>query len=188
MLRLAENSQVRMESTELADTRVTLLQGEALIEVLQLPEGNRTQITVRETTTELTRTGVYRFGTSQNATQNSNVKNLLRVYGGEALMRSGPKTAEVKRGMSVDLDASLNPDLGIVKFDRKQRDTFHNWSARRSFELFMGDPDARQKQTHWQISGGGYLENKNFGVVYRAFLRRGMPPPSRPPVRPAEQQ
>ena len=37
----------------------------------------------------------------------------------------------------------------------------------------MSDPDAREKQNHWQPVGGGYVENKNFGVEFRAFMRRG---------------
>jgi ferric-dicitrate binding protein FerR (iron transport regulator) len=35
VLRLADNSQVRMDVTDLSDTRVTLQQGEALIEVVR---------------------------------------------------------------------------------------------------------------------------------------------------------
>ena len=175
VLRLAENSQVRMDDTQLADTRVTLQRGDALIEVVQLPEGNRIQIGLADTTTELTRTGLYRFGIAQGT---------LRVFGGEALVRSGPNAATVKRGMAVDLNAS--PGLAQRKFDRKQTDSLHAWAARRSFDLFMSDPEARRKQTHWELAGG-YAANKNFGVVFRAFIRRGSPPLAiRPPVPPTE--
>ena len=45
-------------------------------------------------------------------------QNTLRVYGGEALVRSGLKTADAKRGMAVNLDA----DLAVSRFDRKQTD------------------------------------------------------------------
>ncbi|MCU1336198.1 MAG: hypothetical protein JWO19_1779 [Bryobacterales bacterium] len=169
VLRLSENAQVRMDDTQLADTRITLQRGDALIEIVQLPEGNRIQVKVTDTTTELTRPGLYRLGIAQNGT----AENTFRVYGGEALVRSGLKTASVKRGMVVD----LNPSLAVARFDRKQTDSLHAWAARRSFELFMGDPDARQKQTHWQPSGAGYVENKNFGVEFRAFIRRGLHPP-----------
>jgi hypothetical protein len=172
-LRLAENSQLRIDDTQLADTRITLQRGEALIEIVQLPEGNRIQVGVAETVTELTRPGLYRFGTIQNT---------LRVYGGEALVRSDAKTAPAKRGMSVALD----PVLTIQKFDRKQTDSLHAWAARRSFELFIGDPDAREKQTHWQPAGSGYVENKNFGVAFRAFLRRPPVPVLGPPIPRAE--
>jgi hypothetical protein len=183
ILRLAENSRVRMEDTQLSDTRVTLQQGDALIEVVQLAEGNRIQVVAAETTTELIRPGLYRIGISQNATQNSIAQSTLRVYGGETLVRSGLKTADAKRGMAVSLDA----DLTVSRFDRKQKDFFHTWAARRSFELFMSDPEARQKQTHWQPAGGGYIENKNFGVEFRAFLRRGLPPSAiQPPLPSAE--
>jgi hypothetical protein len=172
-LRLAENSQLRIEDTKLADTRITLQRGDALIEIVQLPEGARIQVSVAETVTELTRPGLYRFGTIQNT---------LKVYGGEALVRSETKTTPAKRGMSVALD----PALTVQKFDRKLTDSLHAWAARRSFELFIGDPDARERQTHWQASGNGYVENKNFGVVFRALIRRGPPLPGRPAVPPAE--
>lgn len=175
VLRLSEGAQVRMEDTQLADTRVTLQQGDALIEVVQLPEGNRIQLALADTTTELVRTGLYRFGTEPAR---------LRVYGGEALVRSGLQTASVKRGMTVDLDTGLT----VTKFDRKQTDMLHAWSARRSFDLFMSDRETRQKQKHWQSTGGGYLENKNFGVAFRAFIRRRPGVGFRPAVPRAETQ
>ena len=78
VLRLAENSQVRMDDTDLSDTRVTLQQGEALIEVVQLAEANRVQVAVGETTTEPTRPGLYRIGISQNGTAKSNAASVRR--------------------------------------------------------------------------------------------------------------
>jgi ferric-dicitrate binding protein FerR (iron transport regulator) len=174
VLRLAENSKVRMDDTDLSDTRVTLQQGEALIEVVQLAEGNRVQLAVGETTTEPTRPGLYRIGISQNAT--------LRVYGGEALVRSGLKTADAKRGMAVNLDA----DLAVSRFERKPTDSFHDWAAQRSFDLFMSDPEARNKQSHWRTVPGGYIENKNFGVEFPVFLRGGLPRPRVSPIPLAE--
>jgi hypothetical protein len=178
VLRLAENSQVRMDDTQLSDTRVTLQKGEALIEVVQLAEGSRVQVAVGQTTIDLTRAGLYRIGKAQNATQNSTEQNTLRVYGGEALVRSGLNTADAKRGMAVSLDA----DLAVSRFDRKQTDSLHAWAARRSLALFMGDPDARRKQTHWQDTGGGYVENKNFGVGFQTYIRRAQPSAERPAI------
>jgi len=176
MLRLGENSQLCLDNDLLAETRVTLFRGDALVEVVQLPEGNRIQMAVGETITELTRPGLYRFGILQNGTSGS-----LRVYGGEALARSGEKSLQVKRGMSVRLD----PHLESAKFDRKQTDALHAWAARRSFNLFLSDPDARQKQNHWQLAGG-YAENKNFGTVFRVAVRGRMPSPAFRPIPPAE--
>jgi hypothetical protein len=174
VLRLSENSQVRLDDTHLDDTRVTVQRGDALIEVVQLPEDNRIQVGLGDTTTELTRTGLYRFGIAQN----DNAPSTLRVYGGDALVRCGSNMADAKRGMAVELDSAL----AVKKFDRKQADYLHTWAARRSFELFMSDPDSRLKQNHWQPVGGGYVANKNFGVEFRAFIRSGMPPPSRPAI------
>jgi FecR protein len=174
VLRLAENSQVRIDDTNLSDTRVTFQRGEALIEVIRLAEDNRVRIAVGETTTEPIRPGLYRIGKDQNATHDPRVQSALRVYGGEALVRSGPRTKDVKRGMTISLD----DDLIVSRFERKQMDSFHEWAAQRSFDLFMSDPDARKKQTNWQPAPGGYIENKNFGVEFRAFLGRRLPRPS----------
>jgi hypothetical protein len=157
-----------MDDTRLSDTRITLLQGETLVEIVQLADANHLQVALGETTIELARSGLYRIGKGQNGT----AQNTVRVYGGEAFIHSGLKTADAKRGMEVN----LNADLTVSRFDRKLKDLFHAWAARRSFELFMSDPEARQKQTHWQSAGSGYVENKNFGVEFRAFLRRGLPP------------
>jgi hypothetical protein len=166
VLRMAENSRVRLESSLLSDTQVVIERGDALIEALQLPEGSRIQIRLGDTVTEMTRPGLFRFGTAQP---------MLRVFGGEAVVHSGQKsTLPVKRGMAVNLDDTLS----VAKFDRKKADALHLWAARRSFDLFMSDPDAREKQNHWQSGGAGYVENKNFGVEFRVFLRRRLPPPS----------
>jgi FecR protein len=183
VLRLAENSILRMENADLSNTRVTLQQGQALIEVVQLTEDNRIQIAVGETTIEPIRPGLYRIEISQNATQSSPAQTALRVFGGEAMVRSGVNNADAKRGTAVNLNAGL----AVSRFDRKQTDPLHAWAARRSFDLFMSDPEAREKQNHWQSAGSGYVENKNFGVVFRAFVRRRLPPSAiGPAIPPAE--
>ena len=121
VLRLAENSQVRMDDTQLSDTRVTLQHGEALIEVIQLAEGNRVQVVVGETVTEPSRPGLYRIGNAQNGARNSAPQTTLRVYGGEAFVRSGLNMVDAKRGTEVD----LNLDLATSRFYRKKTDLFH---------------------------------------------------------------
>jgi hypothetical protein len=173
VLRLSDDAAARLDNTQLDDTHVTLQRGDALIEILQLPEGGRIHVDLAKTSTEFTRPGLYRFGISPNETGQNTSTNALRVYGGEALVRSGPSSVTVKRGMAVQLDG----DLTVFRFNRKQTDLLHAWAARRSFELFMTDPDARRKQNHWEPAGQGYVENKNFGVQFRAFLRPGLPPP-----------
>jgi len=188
VLRLGEKSRVRIDDTDLSNTRVTFQQGEALIEVIRLAESNRVQVAVGEIIAEPTRPGLYRIGkvqndTAQDAKKDPRTQYMLRVYGGEALVRSGPRSKEVKRGMAISLD----DDLIISRFERKQTDSFHAWAARRSFDLFMSDAEARNKQNHWQTVPGGYVENKNFGVEFRAFLRRApAAEPRRPPVPRAE--
>ena len=170
ILRLSDNSELRMDQTQLDDTRVTLLRGDALLEVVRLIAGNQVQIRLGETIIEVVRAGVYRFGNSQTATD----QPTLRVWGGEALVRSGEKTVDARRGMAVRLD----PGLAASRFDRKQTDALHAWAARRSFELFRSDPDVREKQTNWQGSGSGYIENRDFGVVFRLYPRLRSPRPA----------
>src|SRR3984893_9272334 len=83
-LRVSENSAIRMVSNRLTDTKIELLQGEALIEKVDetkdkaaaMVKGNAITLLYKGTTVSLVKSGVYVF----NAEPGS-----LRVYEGEAV-------------------------------------------------------------------------------------------------------
>jgi len=119
-LRLPENSSARMISNSLADTRIEIVSGSALIEVGQLLRNNAITIEAHGAEIALPKQGLYRIDTDPA---------MLRVYDGEARVTAGAGKIDVKRGREVALDA---PRLEARAFDTKSTDPFYRWSARRS--------------------------------------------------------
>jgi FecR protein len=119
-LRLPENSSARMISNSLADTRLEIVSGSALIEVGQLLRNNAITIEARGVEIALPKQGLYRIDADPAR---------LRVFDGEARVTSGAGKIDVKRGREVALDA---PTLEARAFDAKSTDPFYRWSARRS--------------------------------------------------------
>ena len=119
-LRLPENSSARMISNSLADTRLEIVSGSALIEVGQLLRNNAITVEAGGVEIALPKQGLYRVDADPAR---------LRVYDGEARVTSGAGKIDVKRGREVALDA---PTLEARAFDAKSTDAFYRWSARRS--------------------------------------------------------
>ncbi len=117
-LRLSENSSFRMISNKLADTRVEILAGSALVEVGELLQDNAITLQFHDAQVALLKKGLYRVDADAGR---------LRVYDGEARVTSGSQTIIAKHGREVQLGAVLEAH----GFDTKQTDAFYRWSARR---------------------------------------------------------
>lgn len=119
-LRMAENTSVRMLSNALADTRLEVVSGSALVEVGELLEHNAISFDASGAHMELAKKGLYRI----DATPAS-----LRVYEGQARVTSGPETVMARKGHQIDLDAAK---LADTRFETKDTDAFYRWSSRRA--------------------------------------------------------
>jgi hypothetical protein len=119
-LRIAENSSVRMLSNALADTRLEVVSGSALVEVGELLEHNAISFEASGVHMELAKKGLFRI----DATPAS-----LRVYEGQARVSSGSESLIARKGHQVDLNSSKLPD---TRFDAKDTDAFYRWSSRRA--------------------------------------------------------
>jgi hypothetical protein len=118
-LRVGENSSVRMISNKLADTRVEILTGSAIVEVGELLQDNAITLVVHGADVALLKKGLYRLDIDPSR---------LRVYDGEAKVTSGsqePMTARKGR------EVLIGETLEAKNFDAKQTDAFYNWCARR---------------------------------------------------------
>ena len=119
-LRIAGNSEVRMVTPSLTDTRVAVIHGEALVEVAQLYKDNHIQILLNGSSTELRKDGLYRFNADLNQ---------IAVLDGKATVMDGDRHVDLKKGRLVSLDASK---LRAEKFDTKQTNDLYAWSNLRS--------------------------------------------------------
>jgi hypothetical protein len=119
-LRLGNGSAARVDSDSLTDTRVALLQGEAMVEVDQIYRENHLQIAEGSGTAILEKKGLYSFDANRST---------LAVYDGEAKVVEGDRSATVKKGKEISL---TGPTLQAKKFDRDVHDDLYNWSNVRS--------------------------------------------------------
>jgi len=143
-LRLGENTEVRMVSPSLTDTRVELLNGEAMVEVDQISSDNRLVVTDHGADVRLLKNGVYRF-TSQP---------LVAVYDGKAQVLEDDHAVEVGKGRELLL--SQNAALKTQKFDRKQTDELYAFSRLRSGYLSEASLSSAQALVNSPAPWWGY--------------------------------
>lgn len=119
-LRMAENSSVRMLSNALADTRLQVVSGSALVEVGELLEHNAISFEASGVHMDLAKKGLYRIDATPAT---------LRVYDGQARVSSGPESLTARKGHQIDLATAK---LADTRFDTKETDAFYRWSSRRA--------------------------------------------------------
>jgi hypothetical protein len=119
-LRLGANSEIRMVSPSLTDTRLALTRGEALVDVAQLFKDNNISILDSGASTKLLKTGLYRFDADRPA---------VSVIDGKADVQNNDSHVELKKGRQAVLTAAK---LKAEKFDTKHEDDLYAWSNLRS--------------------------------------------------------
>lgn len=152
LLRLAENSAVRLVAGSLEDTRVEVLQGNVLLEIVEADKDTRVTLLVGESTFTPRKGGLFRFDREGGK---------LQVYEGEMLVRVGAgEPLRVKAGRELALDGTTT----LAKFDRDETDAFHRWASRRASYLAMANPSTARSLTTglWGLNGWAY--NPYFGL------------------------
>ena len=151
-LRMGAYGRLQVEQNLLRDTRLVLERGSVLIEIVQEIKETQTRIRLGDADVEIRKKGLYRFDAGSGE---------VRVYGGAALVSRANEKATIKGGRMV----SLNAGLAVKKFDRKKSDVLHQWSARRSFDLFQTNTGMRI-QNHWQRLSLGWAVNANYRIRF----------------------
>lgn len=134
-LRLNNNSQARLDANSITDTRVVLLQGQAMVEADQVIKDNGIQIIDAGFSSKIEKPGVYEFNTAPA---------MLRVYDGELNVAGNDRTENVKKGHELDLTAA-NAKLKTNGFDTHLTDPLYAWSRVRSG--YMAEANMATAQT-----------------------------------------
>ncbi len=132
-LRMLGGGSIRMQETQLPDTRVLVENGSAIVEVAGMNKGAQLRVICGESITELKRDGLYRFDApcstaSGEAAAAEAGTGRLRIYSGDAAVERAGIVLKARSGQAVDLTGALEP----AKFDPKQMDALHSWSAQRT--------------------------------------------------------
>jgi len=120
-IRLGQNSALRMVSATPSVTRVELLRGELLAEVIELPNHGRLEVVDGEAYTQLVQAGIYEFRADHRA---------ILVYRGKARIKDDARGLTLGAGQEIQPDP--NSALHRSKFDRTETDGLYSWSAQRA--------------------------------------------------------
>ena len=146
-VRLNENSAVLMVSNKLGATRLDVLKGSVLVEIVDLEKGSPVTIGFGTATIELRKAGLYRVDVSENR---------LRVFDGEAVVRASGQSLTAKKAKEVMLGAVLAEN----GFDVSAGDEFTRWASRRAGYVatanISGARDLYANGTNWASNNWAY--------------------------------
>ena len=159
-LRVGDNSAVRLVSPGLADTRVEVLRGQAIVEVAELFKDNNLWVMMNGVSTRLEKEGLYAF----NATS-----QLVQVFDGQATVEQADRHMDLKKGHQL----ALGGPWKATHFDpnaQAAQDPLYAWSNLRS--EYEADASMQSARTVF-VGGGPYWDMYGFipgdGIWYSPF-------------------
>jgi len=152
-LRVAENTEFRLLSDSVMDTRLELLAGAVLIECAEITKGSLLAVSLRGSRISIRDDGLYRVESEPAE---------LRVYAGQALVETAGQTVLVKKGKAVALDGTLV----TRKFDVKTGDPFLRWSKRRAETIALANLSSAKalNDTGVRLRRSAWYWNPYFGL------------------------
>ena len=133
VLRLGENSSLRLITNRLIDTRLELLTGSAVVEADNVEKDTSVTVVCKSGTVGLSKMGIYRFDAEPGR---------LRVFKGLADVKLGSETVEailVPGGKAIGLAGDT---ATAEKFDTEDTDSLDRWSSHRGMVLANANPSA----------------------------------------------
>jgi FecR protein len=158
-LRIGEDSAFKMIDSNLADTKLELLKGVAIVEVLEVVKDSLVTVHVGSAAVQFRKPGMFRLHASE--------KSELLVYEGHAEVTLAGQRKSVKKGNAVSLE-----NVTVArKFDAAKGDALHRWSIRRSSYMAMANVSAASASRSG-ISTFGWFWNPYYNM-YTYVPQRG---------------
>lgn len=135
-LRVGDNSEVKMVSSNLTNTEADLTKGQATVEVAEIHQYNNLRVGQNGASTQMLKDGLYAFDADHDQ---------VRVFKGEAVVQDNDQNVKMKAGHELDLNQTVK--LKATKFDEKayQMSDLYRFSYLRSEYLAEANVDmARQ--------------------------------------------
>jgi hypothetical protein len=149
-LRLGHNSELRMVSAGLADTRTELVRGASIIEVDQLMKGAHLAVAMDGATTQLEKKGLYDFDAAQQA---------VIVLDGKANVQEPSGTATLKKHDEVLLASRRPLKKRDVNEKAVKEDQLYVWSnARSEAEAQASLAAARNAESYVAVAPGWFWD------------------------------
>jgi hypothetical protein len=139
--RMGEKSSIKMISNRLVDTRVELLAGSAIMEIVDVDKGAAVTLLDKNATITLSKSGIYRFDVEPAQ---------LKVFKGSAEVEMGGQTVTVQAGKMLPLGSAV---AVAEKFNVADTDSLDHWSRRRA-EVVASANVSAAKEAHYGTMGG----------------------------------
>src|ERR1019366_9718657 len=118
MMRVGENSTLRMITNRFIDTRVELVQGATTVALLEVDKDNSFALVCKDATVVIAKAGFYPFYAEPAG---------IRVFSGEARVQMGDQSIEVSAGKMLEFGGGK---ASVQKFDKDSTDALDRWSGR----------------------------------------------------------
>lgn len=153
-LRVGPNSTIRMVTAGLADCRMVLEHGSAMIEVDQVIEGTHLEMTIGKTSVDLLKKGLYGFTADPPAVQ---------TFDGKAEVVGATKSRDVGKGHQILLAG--NPELKEAHFDKNaaKQTPLYVWSETRSRAESEQNQKVAQNASGYMPVGDGWFWDPTLG-------------------------
>jgi hypothetical protein len=162
IMRVGENSSMKMITNRLIDTRVELQNGAAVVEAVQTAKDNNVTVVVKNGAVALSKAGVYRFDTEPAR---------LKVFRGEASVEMNGENIPVSTGRMLMLDGS---NSSVEKFNADDTDALDHWGKQRGQLLAMANPSTAKSLMSGGYGGFGYAGYGMGGLGYGGMGYGGM--------------
>ena len=157
LLRVGENSSVKMLDNRLVSTRVEFLSGIAMVEAVDAGSTVKdppVTIVYKDFQAQPVHFGIFEM---------TSLPGQVRVFKGEAKVLSNNATVTVKEGNAIDLGTTL----ATAKFDAKDGDDLYLWSRDRSAYLSAGNMSSARTLANSGYGNSGYgYSNMGMGMGY----------------------
>lgn len=139
-VRVGSNSEVRLISNALAESRIEVLRGEAMVEVDSKPKQENLSVLQGGFSALVQKEGLYRFDADESR---------IGVLDGKLKVTGNGFDKDLKKGHEVALNGTT---AQVSKFNTKQGDDLYRWSQLRS--EYMAEANEASARTVYVNNGG----------------------------------
>jgi hypothetical protein len=133
ILRTGDHSSFKMLTNRLIDTRLELLTGSHVVEVMEVQKDNNLTLAMKDATVVVTKHGLYRFDVDQSR---------IKVFDGVLGVTVNGQSTLVGAGKMINATTA-----SVEKFDKEDTDALDHWARRRA-ELVATANASSAKQQH----------------------------------------
>jgi len=155
ILRIGENSSIKMIANRLEDTRVQLTSGTAVIEATEIAKEHAITILV----------GDAAFALRKMALLSLDATNGVKVYKGETQVIAGGNATTLREGRVMETTGAF----AVARFDKNDTDPLYRWANRRSEMLAMANI-ASAKSAQRMGNGGMGMGYSQGGWMYNPYF------------------